>query len=112
MLIAVMGQTFETNQEIADQVREKEHLRFVLENSWMDKSYLPYKDQNINYLVTAFINEEDDEDVEIIKEIQEDIHEMAVGTNSELENMLAEIKKIKSKISVLEPRNVENNDNK
>jgi hypothetical protein len=34
---------------------------------------LPYKDEkNISYLVTAFMNEEDDEDVEIIKDILED----------------------------------------
>lgn len=71
----------------------------------MDASYLPYKNENINYLVTAFINEEDEEDVEIIKDIQEDVQKMRVGTNSELENALAEIKKIKNKINNLARQN-------
>ena len=58
--------------------------------------------ERTSYLITAFLNEEDEEDVEIIKDLQEDITEMRLQTNQELDNILSEIKKIKSKLPSLE----------
>ena len=34
------------------------------------------KKDSINYLVTAFLNEEDEEDVEILKDLQEAVNDM------------------------------------
>jgi hypothetical protein len=45
------------------------------------------------------MNEEDEEDVEIIKNILEDTKEMRFGINKELEEVLGEIKKIKGKVN-------------
>lgn len=56
------------------------------------------KQEKINYLVTAFLNEEDEEDVEILKDLQEAVNEMRLQSNQELDSILGEIKKIKSKI--------------
>ena len=99
MLIGIMTATFAETRLVADQRRTKEHLLFILDNDWMNK-LLPYKqDQNINYLVTAFMNEEDEEDVEIIKDILEDSKELRVGMNKDLDVVLGEIKKIKGKVN-------------
>lgn len=99
MLIGIMTATFAENSVIADQRRTKEHLQYILDNDWMNEA-LPYKqERNISYLVTAFMNEEDEEDVEIIKDILEDTKEMRIGINKELEEVLGEIKKIKGKVN-------------
>lgn len=56
----------------------------------------------MSYLVTAFLNEEDEEDVEILKELKEDVSRMRISSNVELDNILGEIKKIKTKMGALE----------
>jgi hypothetical protein len=101
MLIGIMTATFAETSVIADQRRTKEHLKYILDNDWMNSAdALPYKsEKNISYLVTAFMNEEDEEDVEIIKDILVDTKEMRIGINKELEEVLVEIKKIKGKVN-------------
>ena len=94
MLIAIMGETFAKNSEAADQNRMREHLHFIMDNWGLDP--LGTKKSRINYLVTAFLNEEDEEDVEILKDLQEAVNEMRLQSNQELDSILGEIKKIKS----------------
>ena len=89
MLIAIMSETFAKNSEAADQNRMREHLHFIMDNWWMDP--LGERRSRINYLVTAFLNEEDEEDVEILKELDELVNEMRVQSNRELDNILVEI---------------------
>lgn len=96
MLIAIMGETFAKNSEAADQNRMREHLLFIMDNWGLDP--LGDRKTKINYLVTAFLNEEDEEDVEILKDLQEAVNEMRLQSNQELDSILGEIKKIKSKI--------------
>jgi len=74
MLIAIMGETFANNSEAADQNRMREHLVFIMDN-W-DRDPLGEEKKKVNYLVTAFLNEEDEEDVEILKDLQEAVNEM------------------------------------
>ena len=96
MLIAIMGETFANNSEAADQNRMREHLLFIMDNWGIDP--LGDKKDEINYLVTAFLNEEDEEDVEILKDLQEAVNDMRLQSNQELDSILGEIKKIKAKI--------------
>ena len=50
----------------------KSKLRFVIDN-WSIKDDAFGKDRSkINYLVAALLNEDDDEEIEIIKDIQDD----------------------------------------
>lgn len=73
MLIAVMGQSFDKNAEIADSNRKISQLEFVVNNWWIH----PIHDKNkIIYFVAAFnVNDEDHEDdkldaiVDTLKEI-------------------------------------------
>jgi predicted RNA-binding protein len=45
------------------------------------------------------MNEEDEEDVEIIKDILEEAKELKGGMNKDLDKVLGEIKKIKGKVN-------------
>jgi len=68
MLIAIMGETFANNSEVADENRLREHLQFIVDHWFID----PFSERGkhrINYLMTAFLNEEDEEDVEILKDL-------------------------------------------
>lgn len=68
MLVAIMGDTFAKNGEVSEQMIIKEKLNFVIDNYWIN----PFGDyrKRIQYLVAALVNEEDDEDIEIIKDLR------------------------------------------
>jgi len=58
MLIAIMGQSFDRNEEISDSNKKISQLEFVVNNWWIH----PIKDKkNIVYFVSAFAIKEDDE---------------------------------------------------
>lgn len=96
MLIAVMTETFTINNENKLETRLKEHLQFVVDNWGVLKSSDEAKP---NYLVAAWAYEEDEEEVEILKDLQEEVKEMRESSKDELAQILGEIKKIKSKIA-------------
>jgi hypothetical protein len=51
MLVAIMGEAFARLNEVKDMQQIRSHLRFVLDNQFMD----PIKDkEKISYLITAF----------------------------------------------------------
>jgi hypothetical protein len=66
MLIAIMGETFGQNNEIKKKTQIRNHLRFVLDNSWMD----PIKNkQKVTYLITSYLSKEDNHESEVINDI-------------------------------------------
>ena len=75
----------------------KEHLQFVVDNWFTLKANK--REAYSNYLVAAWVNEEDDEEVEILKELQEEVKEMGENSKDELSQLLTEVKKIKSQIA-------------
>ena len=58
MLIAIMGETFSNRREVADQIRIKDHLNFVMDNWHM--ANMSFEDiDKVKYVITAFnIDEE------------------------------------------------------
>ena len=73
MLIAIMGETFGQNNEIKKKTQIRNHLRFVLDNSWME----PIDDkEKITYLITSYLSKEDDHESEVIKDIHDTILNM------------------------------------
>jgi hypothetical protein len=52
----------------------------------------------VNYLVTAFLHEEDEEQVEILKELQEDVNTMRATSSQDLEDILIQVKNIRNHI--------------
>ena len=87
MLIAIMGNIFKENSDVAEKVALKTRLRFVIDNWWLDA--LGEQKHKINYLVTAILCEEDDDEVEKIKEVQEDFHSLYQQNKVATDNIMA-----------------------
>ena len=73
MLVAIMGETFAQNNEIKKKAQIRNHLRFVLDNSWMEP--IENKDK-ITYLITSYLSTESNHESEVIKDIHETIMKM------------------------------------
>jgi hypothetical protein len=54
--------------------------------------------ERVNYLVTAFLHEEDEEQVEILKELQDDVNTMRASSAQDLEDILVQVKSIRNHI--------------
>ena len=66
MLIAIMGDTFGQRNEVAEQIKIKDHLAFVIDN-WYLKDYALGDPKKIKYIITAFSIESELEDNELIE---------------------------------------------
>jgi hypothetical protein len=70
MLIAIMGNTFSQRNEVADQIKMKDHLGFVIDN-WYLMSYALGDTKQIKYIITAFHANEEEDDNEMLQNIEE-----------------------------------------
>ena len=74
MLIAIMGDSFASNNEVKEAKKKISQLQFVVENWWLD----PIKDpQNIVYLVAAFEINDDDQDQEKLEKLNERVSDLS-----------------------------------
>jgi hypothetical protein len=81
----------------------KSKLKFIIDNYWMPNSFgKPEEMKKISYLICALFNEEDDEDVEILKEIEEDLEGMTREKKSQTENIMTELRKIRNRLAAIE----------
>ena len=73
MLIAIMGESFGDRRAVADQIKVKDHLRFVMGN-WHLKN-LSFRDmKKIRYIITAFHDhEEQNDDFQQISNLRDDV---------------------------------------
>jgi len=77
MLVAIMGDTFNYNRSIKNLVLMKSKLKFVIDNYWIEEALgTDEEKKKSTYLITAMFNEEDEEDVEILKDVEEEIQEI------------------------------------
>jgi len=88
MLIAIMGETFNQNNEVKKRAQVQAHLRFVIDNIWMNA--LP-NSQKISYLIAAFLNEEENDDVAILQTLREDLTSMNTAIRRNNENVLTQV---------------------
>ena len=72
MLIAIMGESFAKNNQVAYKKKIKDHLNFVMDNWQLQNRAIPNLKQ-VKYIVTAFHSEEQREDFGLLKKIQGDI---------------------------------------
>lgn len=68
MLIAIMGETFGNRNEVAEQIKIRDHLAFVIDN-WYLKDFSLGDIKQINYIITAFAIEETEDDNEILNNL-------------------------------------------
>ena len=86
MLIAIMGDTFGQRNEIAEQIKIKDHLAFVIDN-WYLKDYALGDPKKIKYIITAFSIENEQEDNELLEGLIEQVkgvHERVVVAHEEV----------------------------
>ena len=73
MLIAIMGQSFDSNAVIADSNRKISQLEFVVNNWWIH----PIKDKNeIVYFVSAFAIKDDDDKEGKLENVEAEIRDI------------------------------------
>ena len=75
MLIAIMGNTFSERNDVAEKQIKKDHLRIVLDNWYLSKLAIRDK-KRVMYIVTAFVAEEEKDEIEKLNELQEQIRLM------------------------------------
>lgn len=70
MLIAIMGDTFGQRNEVAEQIKIKDHLAFVIDN-WYLKDFSLGNIKDINYIITAFSIEAAEDENEQFTKLEE-----------------------------------------
>ena len=81
MLIAIMGESFSNDNSIRDILMSKSHLQFVLDNKWLDA--LVEKDKII-YLITGFLSEKEQEEIEILHELKTHLHDIKMSFKKDM----------------------------
>jgi len=87
MLIAMMGNIYNNRVKVADQVRIRDHLRFVVDNWYL--SNVAYKDEKprIKYIVSAFLEKSENSHDDCVTNLQQQVH----GLNDQFETAIDEI---------------------
>ena len=96
MLIALMGMVQGEYLDEEDQVILKNKLNFVITN-WYYVDPIGDRKYDINYLIAAIVNEEDDDDIEMIKEIQDEFIELKHEHKKSVEEIKTTLRKIQQK---------------
>ena len=92
MLIAIMGETFASNHQIAEAKKIMSQLAFVVDNWWID----PVKDkEKIVYFVAAFPIEDENDSDEKLDEINENMHRL----EKLVTNLANDVKNIQYQVS-------------
>ena len=89
MLVAIMGETFVINNEREQENRFYEYLQFVIDN-W----YALKPEDETAYLVVAWVQEVDEDDIEILKEVRESLDETQDKCHGDLKKLQHELNKI------------------
>ena len=75
MLIAIMGDTFGERKSMAEQIKIKDHLAFVIDN-WYLKEYSLGDLERINYIIAAYhvkSNSEENEKLQMLEELLREV---------------------------------------
>lgn len=62
MLVAIMGNTFNTRVAIIDETIIQDHLGFVVDNWHLLKVAFLFKTKSVKYIITAFLKEDEDDE--------------------------------------------------
>lgn len=77
MLIAIMGNTFTERSGIADQIRIRDHLKFVVRNWYLNDLAFENKDR-LKYIITAFMAHEETNQSEVFDELKREVKSIKV----------------------------------
>jgi len=97
MLVAIMGDTFAKNYENEEQNVLRSKLRFVIDN-WISPVpvFSAKERKSTMYLVAAMLLQDEDQEVEVIKDLSEEIKILKQRNNKETQKILTQLLKIKA----------------
>lgn len=98
MLIAIMGETFTENNEVAEQNRIREHLRFVMDQWYKNPPEIKNKDGSANYLVSALLNEEPKAGSSQLQYMEEEMSNLSINNEKAFETILTDLRSIRNRI--------------
>jgi len=93
MLIAIMGETFAKNNEIKYKKKIKDHLGFVMDN-WQFLNQAIPNHRQIKYIITAFLQEEQNNETSKLKKIENDVSHLMSLIEGFQSSMLMELQQI------------------
>ena len=93
MLIAIMGNIFEENKKVSSSLLLKGKLKFVIDNWWMNA--IGEDRKRIQFIIAALHYEQNDEEVEVAKELERDFEQLKIGQRTAFDNILGQLKSIK-----------------
>ena len=74
MLIAIMSNTFNERTAVADQIRTREHLNFVLDNWYLSNFIFRNEyENNLRYVVTALFKESQEQENKDLRTLKKEI---------------------------------------
>ena len=76
MLIAMMGNIYNTRVRVADQVRIRDHLRFVVDNWYLCNVAFKKDKKKLKYIICAFLEKKETSSEDKLDELAEEVHEM------------------------------------
>lgn len=75
MLIAYMGETFSKNNEVAEQIKIKDHLSFIMDN-WYLKDISLGDVKQIKYIIAALPVSDQLDDDDVLAKIDKSVDEV------------------------------------
>ena len=85
MLIAIMSSVYNERQEVANQVRIRDHLIFVVDNWYLrDIAFKDY--EQIKYIICAFLQKREFSEQKLIHHIHDEIMNLKSNIHSEFED--------------------------
>ena len=100
MLIALMGESFAKNSEVAEANKRMSQLAFVVDNWWLDP-ISPEEKQNIVYIVGGFqIVMEDDANQDKFTNLNDKFDKLGSQTNQKIDNVLKAIQSLELQMSI------------
>jgi len=72
MLIAIMGSTFASRKLVAEEIKVKDHLRFLLDN-WHLMDYALKDKSQVTYIISAFSMQEAEKKDENYERLKSDL---------------------------------------
>jgi len=79
MLIAIMGNTYSNRSEIAEQLRYRDHLRFVLDNWYLKGAAFGGEIGKVKYIIAAFTTGDVDDECEVMEELEQQIQQVEIN---------------------------------
>ena len=92
MLVAILTNSFEENQEVQELLILRTKLRFIIESFDIFDPFEKDEQDKLAYIVVANLAEEDEEEIELVKEVQDSIEKFRDDESKNQQKVLMKLK--------------------